>query len=318
LFTAPEMLKADPIHDAAEEGNVFLIKELLDEGVDVNAPDLDGTPLQWALFSNQVDAARTLLKFGADPNVEGWDGTILESASLNGKIEVVQLLLAHGANPNLGTRTTPLIRAIQKESLEIVEMLLEHGADPALLSEEGIAPLHEVAKNGELEVARILIDRGADVNVLTRYRQPPIHFAIVHQHLELAAYLKKRGAVPGEVAPIMDLLGTADLMKGEQITKKECTSCHILDKAQSKIGPPLWNVVGRRRGNVSEFIYSPAFQEIGGEWTFETLNEYLARPAEYIPGNTMAVSFPGIPDPQTRANVIAYLRTLSDNPVALP
>jgi cytochrome c len=80
----------------------------------------------------------------------------------------------------------------------------------------------------------------------------------------------------------------------------------------------LWNIVGRPKGSVANFTYSPALAEPEGVWTFEALNEYLARPAEVIPGNHMAGEFSPMPDARERADVIAYLRTLSDNPVPLP
>jgi cytochrome c len=67
-------------------------------------------------------------------------------------------------------------------------------------------------------------------------------------------------------------------------------------------------VVGRPKGGVGDFDYSPAFNALEGEWTFEALNEFLARPADIIPGTAM--QFGGISEPQKRANLIAYLRTL--------
>jgi cytochrome c len=89
-----------------------------------------------------------------------------------------------------------------------------------------------------------------------------------------------------------------------------------LESGKNYYGPSLWNAVGRTRGSVSDFAYSQAFSALDGDWTFDALNEFLARPTEVIPGNKM--KFRGMVDPQKRANLIVFLRTLSDNPVPLP
>jgi len=305
--------KADPIHEAAESGDVDQIMKLLDGGADVNAPDLDGTPLQWALLANQIDVARLLLKHGANPNVKGWDGTLLESAALNGNTPIVKVLLEHGANPNSGDRSTPLIRAVQKGSLEIVALLITQGADPSLATPDGTTPLHEAARGGKLEIAQRLVDRGADVNALDGLGRPPIHFAVAKNHLDLATYLKKHGAIPGKTVSITGLLASADAVQGKLIAEKQlCIDCHIVDKA----GPPLWGVVGRIKGSANDYSYSPSLGNLKGKWTFEALNEFLARPTEVVPGTRMI--FRGISDPKMRADVIVYLRSLSNDPVPLP
>lgn len=313
LLAVSTLSKADPIHEAAESGDVDQVMKLLDGGVDVNAPDLDGTPLQWAIFSNQIEVARLLLKRGANPNVKGWDGTLLESAALNGKTEIAKILLEHGANPNSVDRSTPLIRAVQKGSLEIVDLLLNQGADPSLATPDGTTPLHEAARGGKLEIAQRLVDRGADVNALDGLGRPPIHFAVAKNHLDLATYLKKHGAIPGKTVSITGLLASADAAQGKLIAEKQlCIDCHIVDK----FGPPLWNVVGRTKGSAKDYTYSAPFAALKGKWTFDELNTFLARPTEVVPGTKM--NFIGISDPQTRADVILYLRTLSDDPVPLP
>ncbi len=313
LLAAPALSNADPIHEAAESGDVDQILKLLDGGADVNAPDLDGTPLQWALFSNQIEVARLLLKRGANPNVKGWDGTLLESAALNGKTEIAKVLLKHGANPNSGDRSTPLIRAVQKGSLEIIALLLTQDADPSLATPDGTTPLHEAAHGGKLEIAKRLVDSGADVNALNGIGRPAIHFAVEKNHSILAAYLKKHGATPGKIASITDLLASADAAQGKTLAEKQlCVDCHIVDK----YGPPLWNVVGRKKGSVNDYSYSPPFEALKGKWSFEALNVFLARPTEVVPGTKM--NFRGISDPQMKAEVIVYLRSLSDDPVPLP
>jgi cytochrome c len=116
--------------------------------------------------------------------------------------------------------------------------------------------------------------------------------------------------------PLPQLLAKADPKKGEDETKP-CQACHNFEKgAGVKIGPPLWGVVGRPRASVPGFDYSAAMKAKGGTWTFDELFQFIKDPQAYIPGTKM--TFTGEPDPQKRADIIAYLRTLSDNPLPLP
>ena len=304
---------ADPIHEAAEAGDINLVKKLLLDGADVDAPDLDGTPLQWALLENQMEVAKLLLERGADSNVKGWDGTLLESAALKGNIELTKLLLKHGANPNVGNPSTPLIRAVQNGNAELVVLLIANGADPSQPIGDGTSPLHEAAQGGNLEIAKILVEQGSEVNTLNGLGRPPIHLAALKNHYDLVEFLKQKGAKPGEVTPITELLASADLTEGKLVAEKSlCIDCHITDR----YGPPLRDMLGRPKASVGGYKYSTAFDKLEGIWTFETLNEFLARTTEVVPGTKM--NFRGISDPQTRANVILYLRSLSDDPVPLP
>jgi cytochrome c len=125
----------------------------------------------------------------------------------------------------------------------------------------------------------------------------------------------------GEAAPgaeILPALAKADPKKGEASVTL-CKVCHGFDKgAPSPIGPNLYGVVGRKIASLEGFNYSPALKAKAseGDWTFEHLDLWLTNPQAFAAGTTMA--FPGIPDLQTRADVIDFLRTKSDNPVPLP
>ncbi len=87
-------------------------------------------------------------------------------------------------------------------------------------------------------------------------------------------------------------------------------------QGRKTVGPNLYQVVGGPHAPYGRFNYSPALKAKTGPWTFDELNEWLHKPSSYAPGTRM--TFAGISNDKTRANVIAYLRSLSPNPVPLP
>jgi cytochrome c len=125
---------------------------------------------------------------------------------------------------------------------------------------------------------------------------------------EAAAPAAEAAAPAAELPPIGPLLTAADPAKGQQVAKV-CAACHDFTKdGPNKVGPNLWGVVGRSRGAVAGYAYSAAMKSIGGEWSVEHLNAYLAKPRQDIPGNKMA--YPGMAKPEDRAAVIAFLQSL--------
>jgi cytochrome c len=116
--------------------------------------------------------------------------------------------------------------------------------------------------------------------------------------------------------PLADLLAKADAKKGEQYAKV-CQTCHNFEKgAGPKIGPPLWGVAGRPIASIPGFPYSDSLKAVGGNWTWEALNTMVSNPKMEASGTKM--SFPGEKDPQRRADILAFLQTLSDSPVPFP
>jgi cytochrome c len=123
-------------------------------------------------------------------------------------------------------------------------------------------------------------------------------------------------AKPQEDPPLPPLLAKADVKKGEADTKP-CLACHDFSKdGKAKVGPPLYGVVGRKVASVPGFSYSDTLKKMGGEWTYEELFQFIKAPQAMEPGTKM--TFPGDKDPQHRADILAYLQTLSDSPVPFP
>ena len=116
-----------------------------------------------------------------------------------------------------------------------------------------------------------------------------------------------------DIATIMTL---GDVTSGEKIFKK-CAACHSINKGgKNKIGPALYNVVGRAVGGVDDYKYSKALASYGKDWTFEELNGFLKKPASYLKGTKM--SYAGLRKEKDRASIIKYLNLSGDNPKPLP
>ena len=140
-------------------------------------------------------------------------------------------------------------------------------------------------------------------------------FAIAAKEAEGAAKEGAAAAAPAE--PIEKLLQTASVEKG-QAAAKVCTTCHTFEKGgPNRVGPNLYGIVGDKRGaDRNGFNFSAAMKAKGGTWTYDDLNKFLTNPKAFIPGTAMG--FAGFQKDSQRADVIAYLRTLSDNPEPLP
>lgn len=292
LFLGPITAKAAAVHEAAKKGDVAALTAALDAGADINAGDGVATPLYYA-----IDRAR---------------------------LEAAKLLIARGANVNLAAKWgPPLLVAAESGKPEFVKLLLDAGADAAAVF-KGQTALHAVARNGCFDCVVALVEKGADVNALNSFRQPPIQFAKEEGHEAIAGYLLSHGYAFPAPPPVTPRLAVADPVKGETLFKKNCRTCHASDSGAGNLkGPSLWNIVGRSRGKIPGYKYSSALRGIGGDWSYENLNIFISDPSRAIPGTEMTIN-PGtnklneMLNDAERADIIAFLRGRSDNPLPLP
>jgi cytochrome c len=119
-----------------------------------------------------------------------------------------------------------------------------------------------------------------------------------------------------EAMALSELLAMASADAG-QTSARKCAACHTFQQGEpNKIGPALWGVLGRDIASVPDFSYSSALREKEGVWDYEALDHFVANPKGWAPGTKM--TFAGIGKAQERADLLLYLRSLSDNPEPLP
>jgi cytochrome c len=119
-------------------------------------------------------------------------------------------------------------------------------------------------------------------------------------------------AAAAPLEPITPLLASANVQNGETLAKRLCASCHSFNQGgRSGVGPNIYGIIGSPHGHAEGFSYSASLKGKGGPWTYEDMNAWLHKPNTYAPGTRMA--FAGISNTQQRADVIAYLKSISPN-----
>lgn len=125
------------------------------------------------------------------------------------------------------------------------------------------------------------------------------------------------GDIVEEIYDLGLLLASADAAKGERSFKGKCASCHTVEQGGTNgTGPNLYATVGSAKQHIDGFNYSGALANVGGDWTYENLDEWLRAPSKYARGTNMA--FAGLNRDDERANVIAYLASFTPNAPAYP
>ena len=166
-----------------------------------------------------------------------------------------------------------------------------------------------------LMVALLIIGIGKVSDVIFHVEKPKLPGYAVEIE-QVASTTTSASETAEQKVDIDVLMAMGDVMSGEKIFKK-CAACHSIVKGgKNKIGPALYNVVGRQVGGVSDYKYSKALAGYDKLWTVEELNGFLLKPAKWIKGTKMA--FAGLRKEKDRASVIKYLNQNSDNHQPLP
>ena len=167
-----------------------------------------------------------------------------------------------------------------------------------------------------LLVALLVIGIGKVSNMVFKVNKPEKAGYKVELEVEQGEVVESKKETSKEEVDIVAVLSAGDLAHGEKVFKK-CAACHsIKNGGGNKIGPALYNVVGRKVGALSDYKYSKALAEYEKNWSFEELNGFLLKPKDWIKGTKMA--YAGLRKEKDRASVILYLNKYSDTPLPLP
>ena len=145
---------------------------------------------------------------------------------------------------------------------------------------------------------------------------------VVHPHRLERSAIQIGAPAPAEQAaapaaattePVLPLLASASVDNGRQLAARNCGSCHSFNEGgRAGVGPNLHGIVGAKHAHMAGFNYSNANKVLADKpWTDELINQFIAAPARAMPGTRMA--YPGLNNAAQRADVIAYLRSISPN-----
>ena len=189
----------EPLHRAAQAGNVKKVKELIDEGADVNK--LDGrygcTALHIAAGWGHLEIVKVLREAGARIYVENKQKEPLIFAAVSsGNLALVKYLLAEGASKKStnAERENLIHHVILGRTKEMLPYLIEIGVDVKAKDKRGYTPLHTVAYVGDFPATAALVKAGADVNATTWHNETPLHLAASHSHEQAVHDLLEAGA----------------------------------------------------------------------------------------------------------------------------
>jgi ankyrin repeat protein len=201
--------------DAVQARDANAARALLQQHVEVNAPQRDGTTaLHWATHWDDLDLVDLLLRAGANPNVVNDLGVPpLSLACTNGSAKVVARLLAGGADPDGALRTgeSALMTAARGGSIEIVRLLLARHANVNVAERvRGQTALMWAAAESQPDIVELLIRSGADVHARSSRGSTPLLFAARGGDLASARALVAGGADVNEAEPVIPLPPGAD------------------------------------------------------------------------------------------------------------
>lgn len=183
---------------AAYYGHTDIIKELINQKIDINHQDSNGhSALNSAAEKNQTEAVKLLLQSGALPDkLDANDLTPLSWAAINNNIEMLSLLLAYNANVNQlnSNNKSALFVSALRSHADILEVLVAHGADINQANDDGNTPMHMAALNNNVAALKSLITHGADINSVNNHGCTPLIAAAMYDSYEAMKLLLQAGA----------------------------------------------------------------------------------------------------------------------------
>lgn len=210
-FATQKLEPGTPIHEAVRANDINKVRQLLEEGVDVNIQtEFSGqTPLHWSVVGGNNEITRLLLEKGANLEAKNFSGMtplhLLSAAYHLERTGTLLLLLEKGAQVNTIDKNgaTPLHTVAENNFAPFVKVLLEHGADIEMKHMKyGTTPLHTAILSWKpgIETIEILLAHGANINARDDTLRTPLFFAIRKDKTERLKFLLKNGADPNAQA----------------------------------------------------------------------------------------------------------------------
>jgi ankyrin repeat protein len=218
--------------DAIRQGDKAGVRALLNQRVDVNTSEADGTTaLHWAVYMDDLESANLLIRAGARVATTNRLGvTPLSLASINGNAPIVESLLKAGADPNTASREgeTALMTAARTGKADAVKVLVAGGADVNRKENwRGQTALMWAAAEGHAQAVQALVEGGADLPVRSQGGLTAFLFGVREGKIDVVRTLLKaganvndttlpppptRGRVQGSAAPLEPQAGTSALV----------------------------------------------------------------------------------------------------------
>lgn len=248
------------LYVASMNNSFNILKHLINEGIDINAPNQDGcTSLYIACQEGHYDIVNFLLsrpELNKEAELNGF--TPLYISCKNGHIIIVKLLIEHGSRINVigGDGSTPLYIATQNGHSEVVKTLLENGADPSIPFMGGYTPLYIACQYGNFDSVNYLINAGSDVNLVSPNGSTPLYVASQNGHVEVVKKLLRSGAdqsilYQDSYSPLYIACQKGHLELVKQLLDNDLTG---INKMTKKGSTPLYVASQRSNLNVVEYL----------------------------------------------------------------
>ena len=192
-----------PLMEAVDEGEFGVVKFLVEElGVDVNAQAKEGwTALFEALDEGEEQIFSYLLEHGAQMTTLKNGTSLLHEAVDEGQLAMVKQLISMGADVNQVAHDhwTPLMEAIDEQHPQMISVLIASGAEVNVVFDNGWSPLLEACDEGNVQIVQMLLDNGAKYD-LAGQGKTPLGEACDERNLPLVKFFLERGINPNEVS----------------------------------------------------------------------------------------------------------------------
>ena len=231
-----------PLFVAAQNGYLEVVKTLLEKEADVNAvTEKNFTPLHIAAQGGYLEVVKTLLEKGADVGAVTDEGsTSLYLAAFHGRVEVVKTLIEKGADINAVTNidATALHAAAQNGNIDIVKILLEKGADVNTAMDGNITPLYISKQNGHSEVINALLEKETKIGVVTNIYATPLFVATQNNHVEIDQYQKTKCALSTKYEDEDHEVQNLAAHNSCELTGKVGNALHLQVKLETNVHTP--------------------------------------------------------------------------------